>query len=615
MEAKIEMGLLTLNKVANSIGDTLYAVLDFPVEDNPDVVRSLRAYWSEHKGVRKVVFLPSHDKPVLEKELKGKNFYIYGTFAPREDNLLFRALPDAPFFDDLKKEVTAYEGVNVCLIIVGRNPFGGGFVNIFAAGSPNLLPDIHEFYDGTKSLIAVVEGTVFNKMVFDSNFSFKSTFMSLSEALEDVNFFFRTLESVHPQLLAFVSPEDYLKLKQEVRERIREAAGVEGKLSLSSLAVILAEAAAFFKDGHTFLNLNPSLVDEADTTRRMLPFRLRYYLGRILIGNTVRGLENLKGCKLLKMNDVDFIEFIRPILAKISGEREAHRIAEFMYAQRTYWALIPPTDSSEVSITVQDKEGNIRSLEIELISIREYDKIPKGEEVSLRSFHRFYHGGKTCYFQYNSFIYSDKEKRYIDSLFKLLHERKTQNLIIDLRFNIGGDSRMGDYILDHLTSKPYRMFSRMDVKLSKEVFEQGLYDNKFEELTGLTVTCRNSLKQPKDRGYRFKGRLFLLTGPYTFSSAAAFAAVVKDFKMGTIIGEETGSPRQCFGDALRFSLPHSGLMFNVSYKHFYAPMPKPDDDIHGTIPDIVVDEEMLSEYKDAEDPLLAFVLDYILDDQ
>ena len=175
--------------------------------------------------------------------------------------------------------------------------------------------------------------------------------------------------------------------------------------------------------------------------------------------------------------------------------------------------------------------------------------------------------------------------------------------------------KLRDYILDHLTSKPYRMFSRMDVKLSKEVFEQGLYDNKFEELTGLTVTRRNSLKQPKDRGYRFKGRLFLLTGPYTFSSAAAFAAVVKDFKMGTIIGEETGSPRQCFGDALRFSLPHSGLMFNVSYKHFYAPMPKPDDDIHGTIPDIVVDEEMLSEYKDAEDPLLAFVLDYILDDQ
>jgi C-terminal processing protease CtpA/Prc len=154
------------------------------------------------------------------------------------------------------------------------------------------------------------------------------------------------------------------------------------------------------------------------------------------------------------------------------------------------------------------------------------------------------------------------------------------------------------------------MFSRIDVKLSKELLEIGEYEE-FAELEGLTITRRVRFGEPEDKGYRFTGRLFLLTGPYTFSSAADFAAVVKDFGIGTLIGEETGGLRQSFGDTLPFSLPHSGIGCNVSHKRFYAPLPEPGDDSHGTIPDIVVDEGMLSRYLDARDPILAFVLDYV----
>ena len=50
-----------------------------------------------------------------------------------------------------------------------------------------------------------------------------------------------------------------------------------------------------------------------------------------------------------------------------------------------------------------------------------------------------------------------------------IKEKNVQNLIIDLRFNSGGHSGMGDYLLNYLTSESYRMFSKMKIKLSEEL--------------------------------------------------------------------------------------------------------------------------------------------------
>ena len=112
-------------------------------------------------------------------------------------------------------------------------------------------------------------------------------------------------------------------------------------------------------------------------------------------------------------------------------------------------------------------------------------------------------------------------------------------------------------------------------------------------------------------GFKFQGNLFLLTSGRTFSSAADFTAVIKDYQFGTIIGEETGGLRQCFGDVLSFTMPGTGINFGVSFKYFYAPVPEIGDDRHGTVPDIELDNDILADYSHENDPALAFALDYI----
>ena len=155
------------------------------------------------------------------------------------------------------------------------------------------------------------------------------------------------------------------------------------------------------------------------------------------------------------------------------------------------------------------------------------------------------------------------------------------------------------------------MYSGSDVKISKQVYEKGLLGIPARLLRGRIFKYRSRLRKPHDMGFRFDGRVYALIGPATFSSASGFAAVLEDFEIAMLVGEETGGLRECFGDCPRFTLPNSSLQFTVSHKLFFAPKPRPGDDKRGVVPDIAINDELLAGYMDAEDPVLAFTLNMI----
>ena len=114
--------------------------------------------------------------------------------------------------------------------------------------------------------------------------------------------------------------------------------------------------------------------------------------------------------------------------------------------------------------------------------------------------------------------------------------------------------------------------------------------------------------KPKRNPLRFSGNIFVLTGVYTFSSAADFAATIKDFYKGTIVGDESGGLPTCYGDVFKFSLPNSGLKVRVSHKYFVRPSGQ--DTGRGVIPDYEV-KPRPKDLITGEDRVMAFVLDLI----
>src|SRR5262249_4786919 len=104
---------------------------------------------------------------------------------------------------------------------------------------------------------------------------------------------------------------------------------------------------------------------------------------------------------------------------------------------------------------------------------------------------------------------------------------------------------------------------------------------------------------------------FLLVNGGTFSSASGFATMFRDYRVGTILGSETGGLPVSFGDVFHFTLERSGIRCGVSFQQFFGPKPRPGDDEHGVLPDIPAAGKELRAYRGEADPVLAFTVNQI----
>jgi len=116
--------------------------------------------------------------------------------------------------------------------------------------------------------------------------------------------------------------------------------------------------------------------------------------------------------------------------------------------------------------------------------------------------------------------------------------------VIDIRNNGGGNSELGDRLLNYISSKPYRQVDRMEIKASREmktyfrkrhvrwymypvvplaVFHKRARHYFFARPGKIQVVEMKRLQTPKNEKLRFKGDSYLLTSHYTFSSANMLA--------------------------------------------------------------------------------------------
>jgi Periplasmic protease len=163
-------------------------------------------------------------------------------------------------------------------------------------------------------------------------------------------------------------------------------------------------------------------------------------------------------------------------------------------------------------------------------------------------------------------------------------------------------------LLEYLTDKPYRQFSESLIKISKQEIEFGEYLIKNlnlkskqmienirkyypadEDKIGKVQRFSYDLKTPSKNPLRFYGDVYALTSRQTFSSATSFTSAIKDFHLGTIVGEETGGLPSCYGDVISFNLPNSGLGCGCSHTYFLRP--SGEDTGRGVIPDFEVKPE------------------------
>lgn len=501
------------------------------------------------------------DEGTLRAKLKG-TVVLYTVLRP-ESRLLRLAAQPLPF---RMEDGTLHWGnfstpvKDVRMVFAGRNPYGDGYVKIYAAGTNALLAHANEVFHGPASYHIYRgegRGQLLLEGTYGRDFIERPDHLSRAGATADIQEFFSTLEGTHPHLLAKVSKADYEALKK------RTLADLPEQVAMADLAWRLYYAAAAFQDGHTGVFWGGPRLNEVNTRdKRYPPFWLDSENGRYFIVAATD--PSLIGAELVTLKGKTVDDFFKPIVERISGETRTYRAALLVQRQLFWYTYSNVFSSQTVQIGVRDAAGPIRAVEVRTLEFTAFQKLvpqttrPQGIRVD------FLDEGHVARLVIPTLVYGPdrrKTEEVFDQAFARIQERLTTDLIIDIRGNSGGDSSMGEYVL----------------KLVRD----------------------------------FKGKTYMLTDHYVFSSAVIFADTFRDRRVGTLIGYETGGTPTHYGYPQTFTLKNSEIRYICSRRAFRALKPRATDSEHGVLPDIPASHAQLTAFQSAPDPLLAFTLSRI----
>lgn len=174
---------------------------------------------------------------------------------------------------------------------------------------------------------------------------------------------------------------------------------------------------------------------------------------------------------------------------------------------------------------------------------------------------------------------------FLDEAITAIKARGAVGLIVDIRGNGGGDSALGDALLERINDRPYRMASRIVWRKSAESDELFRAGTKpmwrwLMFALPLFLPDYSALKHGEDLTYetpvasrprvkrRFDGPTSLLIGERTFSSAMLLADAARTYDLMLTVGQPTGGVPNALGDIGPFMLPNSRIVVSFSQKMF-----------------------------------------------
>lgn len=186
--------------------------------------------------------------------------------------------------------------------------------------------------------------------------------------------------------------------------------------------------------------------------------------------------------------------------------------------------------------------------------------------------------------------------QYLAAAFDQIKQNHVTHLIIDIRSNGGGEYDQVDAVMAYLTSQAYQRCSKRYIR----------YVSK-QDQPPREIAC--DLVQPPDQSSRFEGDIYLLIGPDTFSAAITFATILQDYKLATLVGEETMDKASfCADRSGPMLLSHTHLQYTYSKTCFVRPSGILDSS--GVIPDVIV-KTTIEDYMAGQDPVLARAIELI----
>jgi len=365
--------------------------------------------------------------------------------------------------------------------------------------------------------------------------------------------------------------------------------------------------------GHTSITpqnseISKYLIKLQETGFKYIPFSIIILDTSIYIRDIYTNSKAIQpGNKITSINGIKSSEILSKLIKYESGERKEYRLH---YAEKKFIWNYPfhfPSPTYEIKYI---DNGFEKTEFLDGISEKEtekyFEKAYPEADKNYRNYKFRLADKNTACIEYNACVDYDNFRLFLDSAFTKMKKDKISNLIIDIRRNGGGDASLNSLLVAYLTEKPFYEYSKHVEKLTSYIRNTNEYYSQFKKDT--TIERNTYVKSKTKNHLLFNGNVYVLTSIETFSSGTQLAALIKDYKLGIIIGQETGGIPSCFGDHFDFVLRNTKTSIKVSYKWSLRPSGVYDN--QGIIPDIILNPSLTDILTD-KDKEMNYTLDYI----
>jgi hypothetical protein len=424
----------------------------------------------------------------------------------------------------------------------------------------------------------------------------------------DIDSMLAMIERVHPNPYTVVSRDSVRRARDAIVAKLPDSS------SRMSAWSSYARLVAMIGDGHTSAQApGEEIIRYITRGGLMLPTRTTATESGSVTVTTYRSSDTLlrRGDQIVSINDRPVDSLLRVFAGEIGGETERWR--EQVAAGQFESLLLLNDIRAPYTVDVRSAGSAApRRLAVpgvnrdSIIAANRRAAAAPAPRVARRNFTYNVLEGRTAYMDF--FTMDGDVERFradLDTMFRQLRADSARVLVVDLRANGGGDDRLGEELLSHLTTQPYRMSSAKLWKMSgeyrayvKSMVRPPLNHLQIEKVipagrrmfSGPDGTVARFDFEPEphaSRDPRFDGPVCVLIGPGTFSSAVDLADAIKTYQVATLIGEETGGRPNSFGEIYYFRTPVTGFLVTVSSAAFVRANGDTTDR-RGVLPDIEV---------------------------
>ncbi|HEV7424426.1 MAG TPA: S41 family peptidase [Candidatus Paceibacterota bacterium] len=356
-----------------------------------------------------------------------------------------------------------------------------------------------------------------------------------------------TMQKIHPAMYRYSGKKEIDHIFDSCYATIRDS------MSLVDFYLLTRIAVAAIGDGHANSKLSRELTSSYMANTKLFPAMVLFIHNKAYIF-CCKQYPSLNGTQLVSINGHPLKEIVQKLFSYITTDASIESRKNWELPE-DFHLLFNTVYGSQERYVVSYKSAASETMTTTLLADTIKNFVCKGPFDRPARYLKLNYGTNntavlTLQTFFNGFLEQTGEdfKKFLDSAFDDIRNRKVKSLLIDVRSNQGGNDDNGALLYSYLSKTPFRYYSSLETV-------HGQFTENGHSLLGL--------QQPEKN--HFDGKVFVLMNGRSFSGVAEFAAIARSNNRAKFIGEECGGGYygNSSGDEAMVTLPHTQITARI----------------------------------------------------